>query len=74
MDVYGAMNAMQNPQGVMMNYAMQGMIAQHPDQWKQAQEMFGGTNRGEQMKALRKLYKDRGMDLDSIARQWGIQI
>lgn len=74
MDMFGAMNAMQNPQGVMMNYAMQGMIAQHPDQWKQAQEMFGGKNRGEQMKALRKLYKDRGMDLDNVARQWGIQI
>lgn len=74
MDMYGAMNAMQNPQGTMMGYAMQGMIAQHPDQWKQAQEMFGGKNHNEQVKALRKLYKDRGMDLDSIARQWGIQI
>lgn len=31
MDMFQAMNAMQNPQGVMMQYAMQGMIAQHPD-------------------------------------------
>lgn len=74
MDMYGAMNAVQNPQGTMMSYAMQGMIAQHPEQWKQAQEMFSGKNHGEQVKALRKLYRDRGMDLDNVARQWGIQI
>ena len=74
MDMFGAMNAMQNPQGTLMQYAVQGMIAQHPAEWQQCQQMFQGKSRGEQVKALRKMYKDRGMDLDSVARQWGIQI
>lgn len=26
------------------------------------------------MNALRKLYKDRGMDLDAVAKQYGVQI
>ena len=33
-----------------------------------------GKNRREQVSALRKLYKERGMDLDNVAKQWGIQI
>ena len=74
MDVYQAMNAMQNPQGALMQYAMQGMIAQHPAQWQQAQQMFAGKTKSEQLKALRKLYKEKGMDLDAVARQYGVQI
>ena len=74
MDYAGMAQAMMNPQMTMLQYTMQGMIQQHPEQWQQCQQMFQGKSRGEQVKALRKLYKDRGMDLDSVARQWGIQI
>ena len=74
MDMYQAMNAMQNPQGTLMQYAMQGMIAQHPEQWQQTQQMFAGKTKSEQLKALRKLYKEKGMDLDSVAKQYGVQI
>ena len=74
MDMYQAMNAMQNPQGALMQYAMQGMIAQHPEQWQQTQQMFAGKTKSEQLKALRKLYKEKGMDLDSVAKQYGVQI
>lgn len=74
MDVYQAMNAVQNPQAALIQYAMQGMIAQHPEQWQQAQEMFTGKSKSEQLKTLRKLYKDRGMDLDTVAKQYGVNI
>lgn len=74
MDMFQAMNAIQNPQATLMQYAMQGMIAQHPDKWQQAQEMFVGKTKSEQLKALRKLYKERGMDLDAVAKQYGVQI
>ena len=74
MDMFQAMNDMQNPQGVMMQYAMQGMIAQHPDVWKQAQEQFNGKDHNAQINQLRELYKSKGMNLDMVARQWGIQI
>ena len=74
MDMFKAMNAVQNPQATITQYAMQGMIAQHPEQWQQAQQMFAGKTKSEQLKALRKLYKERGMDLDAVARQYGVQI
>ena len=74
MDVFQAMNAMQNPQATLMQYAMQGMIAQHSEQWQQTQQMFAGKTKAEQLKALRKLYKERGMDLDVVAKQYGVQI
>ena len=74
MDMFKAMNAVQNPQATIMQYAMQGMIAQHPEQWQQAQQMFAGKTKSEQLKTLRKLYKERDMDLDAVAKQYGVQI
>ena len=74
MDMFQAMNTVQNPQGALLQYAMQGMIAQHPEEWQQAQQMFAGKSKSEQLKALRKLYKEKGMDLDSVAKQYGVQI
>ena len=74
MDMFQAMNVVQNPQGALLQYAMQGMIAQHPEEWQQAQQMFVGKSKSEQLKALRKLYKEKGMDLDSVAKQYGVQI
>ena len=74
MDMFKVMNAVQNPQATIMQYAMQGMIAQHPEQWQQAQQMFAGKTKSEQLKTLRKLYKERGMDLDAVAKQYGVQI
>ena len=74
MDMFKAMSAVQNPQATIMQYAMQGMIAQHPEQWQQAQQMFAGKTKSEQLKTLRKLYKERGMDLDAVAKQYGVQI
>ena len=74
MDMFKAMNAVQNPQATIMQYAMQSMIAQHPEQWQQAQQMFAGKTKSEQLKTLRKLYKERGMDLDAVAKQYGVQI
>ena len=74
MDMFKAMNAVQNPQATIMQYAMHGMIAQHPEQWQQAQQMFAGKTKSEQLKTLRKLYKERGMDLDAVAKQYGVQI
>lgn len=74
MDMLGMMNAMQNPQGTMLNYMMQGMISQHPNEWQQAQQMFAGKNRKQQIAELRKIYKERGMDLDATAKQYGVSL
>lgn len=72
--MYKAMSAVQNPQAVLMQYAMQGMIAQHPDQWKKAQQQFANKNHEQMLAELRELYKQKGMNLNAIAKQWGIDI
>lgn len=74
MDIAQAMGAMQNPQSTLMQYAVQGMIAQHPTEWQKCQQMFAGKNRRQQISELRKLYKEHGMDLDATARQYGVQL
>lgn len=74
MDMFNAINAIQNPQATMLQYAVQGMIAQHPDEWQKCQQMFADKNKKQQISTLRNLYKQKGMDLDSVAKQWGISI
>ena len=74
MNTFQAMNAMQNPQMYIMQQALQNMIRENPDQWSQCQQMFSGKSRDEQMAELRKIYQDRGLDLDATARQWGIRL
>lgn len=74
MDMYQAISAVQNPQAILMQYAMQGMIAQHPDQWKKAQQQFANKNHEQMLAELRELYKQKGMDLSAVAKQWGINI
>lgn len=74
MDMFNAINAIQNPQAAMLQYAVQGMIAQHPDEWQKCQQMFADKNKKQQISTLRNLYKQKGMDLDSVAKQWGISI
>jgi len=74
MDISKVMRAIQDPQATMFQYAMQGMIAQHPEEWQQAQQMFAGKSKQEQLETLRKLYSEKGMDLDAVAKQYGVQL
>lgn len=74
MNMTSFMNAMQNPQQYVMQQFANQMIVEHPAEWQQCQEMFKDKNRKQQIAELRKLYKQRGMDLDFIARQYGVQL
>ena len=74
MDMMKAIGAMQDPAGYVSQQMFQTMIQQHPNEWNQCKQMFGGKSRAEQVKGLRKLYKERGMDLDAEARKYGIAL
>lgn len=67
-------NAAMNPQQFIMQQAMQNMIRENPSQWQQAQQMFNGKSPQQQRIELEQLYKSKGMDLQSVASQWGIQL
>lgn len=68
------MQAMQNPQAYVMESFAKQMIAEHPNEWQKCQQMFNGKNRKQQIAELQKLYKSRGMDLETVARQYGVQL
>lgn len=70
MDMMQAMRVMQNPQ----QYVMEQLAKQNPGIMQQCQSMFTGKNHKQQVSALRQLYKSKGMDLDAVAKQWGIQL
>lgn len=74
MNLTDMINAMKNPSGFVMQQFMQRAIAEHPEQWQQCQQMFQGKSRKQQLNELAKLYKSKGMDLNTTARQYGIQL
>ena len=66
------MQAMSNPQVYVMQQFANQMIAEHPNEWQQCQQMFANKNRKQQLAELSKLYKSRGMDLNAVAKQYGV--
>ena len=53
---------------------MMSMLQQQPMIMQQCQHMFAGKTRKQQVAELRKLYKSKGMDLDKVAAQYGVQL
>lgn len=74
MNITQMFGAAANPQQYIMQQAMQNMIRENPKQWEQAQQMFNGKDPSQQRAELEQLYRSKGMDLRSVANQWGIQI
>ena len=74
MDVTTFMQAMSNPQAYIAQQFLGQMIKEHPDEWKQCQQMFQGKSRRQQIAELSKLYKSKGMDLNAVARQYGVSL
>lgn len=70
MDMLQMMQVMQNPQ----KYIMDQLAKQNPGIVQKCQEMFTGKSHKQQVSALRNLYKQRGMDLDTVAKQYGIML
>lgn len=68
------MQMLQNPQQVLSEQMAAQLIRENPQQWQQAQGMFANKNHEQQVAALRELYKSRGMNLDAVAKQYGVQL
>ena len=65
---------LQNPQKVLSEQMAAQLIRENPQQWQQAQNMFANKNHEQQVTALRELYKSKGMNLDAVAKQYGVQL
>ena len=68
------LSAVQNPQGYMTDQMFRQLIRENPDKWNQAQRMFAGKTHKQQVAELKKLYQSKGMDLDAMAKQYGVQL
>lgn len=74
MNMTSFMQAMSNPQAYVMNQFASQMIKEHPAEWQQCQKMFEGKNHKQQVSELRRLYASKGMNLDTVAKQYGVQL
>lgn len=68
------LSALQNPQGYVTQQMFQQLIRENPDKWNAAQSMFAGKSHKQQVAELRKLYQSKGMDLDAMAKQYGVTL
>lgn len=69
-----ALQMMNNPQGIFSQQMMQQLIQENPDKWQQTQSMFANKSREQKIAALRELYQSKGMDLDNVAKQYGVNL
>lgn len=65
---------MNNPQGMLNQQVMQQLISENPQIWQSAQKMLQGKSHKQQVSELRRLYQSKGMNLDTVAKQYGISI
>lgn len=71
---FQAMNAMQNPMGMIQRQMMEKFKNQNPQKFSQIQQMVSGKN-DEQLKEIaQNIAKERGIDLNQFARQFGIKM
>ena len=68
------MQLLQNPQQVLSEQMAAQLIRENPKQWQQAQGMFANKNHEQQVAALRDLYRSKGMNLEAVAKQYGVQL
>lgn len=72
--LYNMLGAIQNPREYVSQQMFQQLIRENPDKWNAAQQMFAGKNHKQQVAELRKLYQSKGINLDIVAKQYGIVI
>lgn len=68
------MSMLNNPQQVLNEQMAAQLIRENPQQWQAAQQMFNGKDHNQSVEALRQLYQSKGMNLDTVARQYGISL
>lgn len=74
MDIMQMINAINNPMQYVMQQCLNQLIATHPNEWKQCNELFNGKSKEQQISTLKSLYDKKGIDLMSTAKQLGVTL
>lgn len=71
---FQAMKAIQNPMALLQEQVMGKFKSQNPQMFNQVQKMVNGKN-DEQLKEMaQNIAKERGIDLNQFAGQFGIKL
>ena len=77
MNPFQMMSAMQNPNQFLnqqLQNRMNAMMKQNPQAYQKMQEMVGGKSEADMKQTCMNLAKERGVDLQQFARNFGIQL
>ena len=71
---FQAMKAMQNPMNFLQQQMMEKFKNQNPQMFNQVQEMIKGKNETQLKEMAQNIAKERGINLNEFAGQFGIKI
>lgn len=71
---FQAMKAMQNPMNFLQQQMMEKFKNQNPQKFNQIQQMVNGKNEQQLKEMAQNIAKERGIDLNQFASQFGIKM
>ncbi len=71
---FQAMKAMQNPMNLLQQQMMEKFKNQNPQKFNQIQQMVSGKNEQQLKEMAQNIAKERGIDLNQFASQFGIKM
>ena len=71
---FQAMKAMKNPMGMIQQQMMMKFQKQNPQMFQQVQQMVSGKSEEQLKEMAQNIAKERGIDLNQFASQFGIKM
>jgi rRNA processing protein Krr1/Pno1 len=71
---FQAMKVMQNPMNFLQQQMMEKFKNQNPQKFNQIQQMVNGKNEQQLKEMAQNIAKERGIDLNQFASQFGIKM
>ena len=74
MNPFQALKFMQNPLGAMQQQMLEKMQKSNPQKFQQVKDMLNGKSPEQQKEMFMNLAKERGIDVNQFASQFGIKL
>lgn len=74
MNPFQALKFMTNPIGTMQQQMLQRMQQSNPQKFAEIQKMLNGKSEAQQKEMFTNLAKERGIDINQFANQFGIKL
>ena len=74
MNPFQALKFMQNPLGAMQQQMLEKMQKSNPQKFKQVKDMLNGKSPEQQKEMFMNIARERGIDVNQFASQFGIKL